>query len=71
MSKNNEYQKLQKSWNRHPETQRAAEKRFYDNADEMARHKKKKCKKSAQRADHKHNYIDVVIYEERRGGEIA
>jgi hypothetical protein len=62
MSKNNDYQKLQKSWNRHPETQRAAEKRFYDTTDETMRHKKKNDKKRKERSDHKHLYVDAVIY---------
>lgn len=68
MTKSNEYKKLQ-SWDPKPEVQRAAEKQFYNNEPQEMRHKKKSKKSGKPRSDHKHNYIDALIFGESYFGK--
>lgn len=68
MSKNNEYRKLQ-SWDPKPEVQRAAEKQFYNNEPQEMRHRKKSKKPGKTRSNHKHNYIDALVFGESYCGK--
>lgn len=70
MNKNNEYRKLQ-SWYMKSDAQRAIEKVFYSNTDDVMRHKKKSDKKGKERSDHKHLYISAEILDTFLGKEYS
>lgn len=69
MSNRGLYKKTQTGWDRTRENEREREKRMYDKisqAPEPVRTKKKSVKKGKPRANHKHEYVDAILFEKEK-----
>ncbi len=69
MSNRGLYKKTQTGWDRTQENEREREKRLYDKisqSPEPVKTKKKSVKKGKPRANHKHEYVDAILFEREK-----
>ena len=69
MSNRSLYKKTQTGWDRTQENEREREKRMYDKisqSPEPVKTKKKSVKKGKPRANHKHEYVDAILFEREK-----